>query len=163
MTDDHAGAPMKRGPKPAAALLRARVVLLLASHVRPEDVAGQTGLALGTVRNIASEHAAELREAAERLKASVVEATVEGASDALAKIRNATPKAADTLIELADDDASDPAAARVRLDAAKAILDRGGVPATSKNETSGPGGGAQVVRHEITLADAVELAKEPKR
>jgi hypothetical protein len=30
-------------------------------------------------------------------------------------------------------------------------------------ETSGPNGGAQVVRHEITLADANELAKEPKR
>lgn len=157
-----AGASGKRGSKPALAALRARALMLLASGEPQARVAEAVGQSLKTIQNLASEHADILRETAEKRVAAVVEAQASATTNAIEKIRKAAPEAADTLVELARSSTPDD---RVRLEAAKAILDRGGVPITTKTEhalTSGGAGTSTAIHLTITDAVAGARGEEPK-
>ncbi len=85
---------------------------------------------LGLSREHVSRAAAKHRKAIEAEAAKTMQAAVDGPAQARQKAADATPRAIGTMIEIMDGDGAPGDA--VRLAAAKALCDRGGVPVRSE-------------------------------
>lgn len=118
--------------EPGSAARRARALEMLAGGTPVPEVAKAVGVSKSTVQNWQSQGRAEILAAADERVAGIVD----GAVEARKRLAEATPKAVEVVLELMDDDAPDAACAAVRLRAAMAVLDRGGVPVLTKLEHS---------------------------
>lgn len=125
--------PTKRREATSAAKRAEALRLLASGEMTPTEVAHHLNVAHGTVRNWASESKVEIAQVAEAKVAGIVE----GAAEARRALAEAAPRAASTLLEIMDADEGDPQLLGVRLRAATAALDRGGVPVLTKVEHSG--------------------------
>ncbi len=91
-----------------------------------QAIADRMGLSREKVSRVASEH----REAIVAEAAKTKQAAIDGPAQARQKAADATPRAIGTMIEIMDGDGAPGDA--VRLAAAKALCDRGGVPVRSE-------------------------------